>query len=57
LRDAELEGTKVLSILKHKGHDVVTVAPQQIVSWVVRVLSENRGSGSISAALSGKVIG
>jgi CBS domain-containing protein len=35
-------GTKVSSILKHKGHDVVTVAPQQTVSWVVRVLAENR---------------
>ena len=22
-------GTKVASVLKHKGHDVVTVAPQQ----------------------------
>jgi CBS domain-containing protein len=35
-------GTKVSSVLKHKGHDVVTVAPQQTVSWVVRVLAENR---------------
>jgi CBS domain-containing protein len=35
-------GTRVSSILKHKGHDVVTVAPQQTVSWVVRVLAENR---------------
>jgi CBS domain-containing protein len=51
LRDAELMGTKVSAILKHKGHDVITVAPQQTVSWVVRVLAENRSSGSISAAL------
>jgi CBS domain-containing protein len=35
-------GTKVSSVLKHKGHDVVTVAPQQTVSRVVRVLAENR---------------
>ena len=28
-------GTTVSSILKHKGHDVVTVAPQQTVTWVV----------------------
>ena len=35
-------GTKVSSVLKHKGHDVVTVAPQQTVAWVVKVLAENR---------------
>jgi CBS domain-containing protein len=35
-------GTKVSSILKHKGHDVVTVAPQQTVEWIVKVLAENR---------------
>jgi CBS domain-containing protein len=35
-------GTKVSSILKHKGHDVVTVAPQQTVAWVVKVLAQNR---------------
>ena len=35
-------GTKVSSVLKHKGHDVVTVAPQQTVAWVVRVLAQNR---------------
>src|SRR5260370_2013650 len=34
--------TKVSSVLKHKGHDVVTVAPQQTVGWVVKVLAENR---------------
>lgn len=47
-------GTKVSSILKHKGHDVVTVAPQQTLSWVVRVLAENHSSGSISGAFVGK---
>src|SRR5208337_3153133 len=35
-------GTKVASVLKHKGHDVVTVAPQQTVAWVVKVLTQNR---------------
>jgi len=35
-------GTKVSSVLKHKGHDVVTVAPQQTVERVVKVLAENR---------------
>jgi len=28
-------GTTVSSVLKHKGHDVVTVAPHQTVTWVV----------------------
>jgi CBS domain-containing protein len=35
-------GTQVLSVLEHKGYAVVTVAPQQTVSSVVRVLAENR---------------
>lgn len=35
-------GTKVSSVLKHKGHEVVTVAPQQTVTWVVKVLAQNR---------------
>ena len=35
-------GTTVSSVLKHKGHDVVTVAPQQTVTWVVKVLAQNR---------------
>ncbi len=35
-------GTKVSSVLKHKGHEVVTVAPQQTVAWVVKVLAQNR---------------
>ncbi len=35
-------GTKVSSVLKHKGHDVVTVAPQQTVTAVVKVLAQNR---------------
>ena len=35
-------GTKVSSVLKHKGRDVVTVAPQQTVAQVVKVLAQNR---------------
>ena len=35
-------GTTVSSVLKHKGHDVVTVTPQQTVTWVVEVLAQNR---------------
>jgi CBS domain-containing protein len=35
-------GAKVSSVLKHKGHDVVTVSPQQPVAWVVKVLVQNR---------------
>jgi CBS domain-containing protein len=35
-------GTTVSSILKHKGHDVVTVEPQQTVTWIVEVLAQNR---------------
>ena len=35
-------GTKVSSVLTHKGHEVVTVAPQQTVAWVVKVLAQNR---------------
>ena len=35
-------GTTVSSVLKHKGYDVVTVAPQQTVTWVVEVLAQNR---------------
>jgi CBS domain-containing protein len=35
-------GTTVSSVLKHKGHEVVTVAPQQTVTWVVEVLARNR---------------
>ena len=35
-------GTKVSSVLKNKGYDVVTVAPQQTVASVVKVLTQNR---------------
>jgi CBS domain-containing protein len=35
-------GTRVSSVLKHKGHDVVTAAPQQTVAWVVKVFAQDR---------------
>jgi len=35
-------GTKVSSVLKHKGYDVVTVAPHQTIGSVVKVLTQNR---------------
>jgi CBS domain-containing protein len=35
-------GTTVSSVLKHKGRDVVTVAPEQTVTWIVEVLTQNR---------------
>jgi CBS domain-containing protein len=35
-------GTEVSSVLKHKGHNVVTVAPQQTVALVVKVLTQHR---------------
>lgn len=33
---------KVSDVLRHKGHDVVTVAPQQTVASVVKLLTQNR---------------
>jgi CBS domain-containing protein len=35
-------GAKVSSVLKHKGHDVVTVTPEQTVKAVVKVLAQHR---------------
>jgi CBS domain-containing protein len=35
-------GTKVSAVLKHKGYLVVTVAPEQSVASVVKVLTQNR---------------
>jgi CBS domain-containing protein len=35
-------GTKVSSVLKHKGHDVLTVGPEQTVASVVKLLAQNR---------------
>ena len=35
-------GTRVSSVLKHKGHEVVTVAPNQTVTAIVKVLTQHR---------------
>jgi CBS domain-containing protein len=35
-------GTKVSAVLKHKGYLVFTVAPQQTVASVIKVLTRNR---------------
>ena len=35
-------GTKVSSVLKHKGHEVVTVTSDQTVTAIVTVLAKNR---------------
>jgi CBS domain-containing protein len=34
--------TTVSTVLKHKGHNIVTVAPHHTVASVVKVLTENR---------------
>ena len=50
-------GTKVSSVLKHKGHDVVTVAPQQTVVSVVKVLAQNRIGAAPVINEEGQLIG
>ena len=50
-------GTKVSSVLKHKGHDVVTVTPQQTVAWVVKVLTQNRIGAAPVINHEGQLIG
>jgi CBS domain-containing protein len=50
-------GTKVSSVLKHKGHDVVTIAPHQTVAWVVKVLTQNRIGAVPVIDQEGKLIG
>jgi CBS domain-containing protein len=50
-------GTTVSSILKHKGHDVVTVAPLQTVTWVVEVLAQNRIGAVPVVSEGGQLIG
>jgi CBS domain-containing protein len=35
-------GTKVSAVLKHKGYLVFTVAPEQTVASVIKVLTQNR---------------
>ena len=50
-------GTKVSSVLKHKGHDVVTVAPQQTVASVVKVLTQNRIGAAPVISEEGQLVG
>ena len=50
-------GTKVSPVLKHKGHDFVTVAPQQTVAWVVKVLTQNRIGAVPVINVEGQLIG
>jgi CBS domain-containing protein len=50
-------GTKVSSVLKHKGHDVVIVAQQQTVAWVVKVLAQNRIGAVPVINVEGQLIG
>ena len=50
-------GTKVSSVLKHKGREVVTVAPQQTVAWVVKVLAQNRIGAVPVISEEGQLIG
>jgi|SRR5579863_1761216 len=50
-------GTKVSSVLKHKGHEVVTVAPDQTVSAVVKVLAQHRIGAVPVVNEQGRIIG
>jgi CBS domain-containing protein len=50
-------GTKVSSVLKHKGHNVVTVAPDQTVIAVVKVLAQHRIGAAPVVDGRGQIIG
>ena len=50
-------GTKVSSVLKNKGYDVVTVAPHQTVASVVKVLTQNRIGAAPVINEKGQLIG
>src|SRR5580700_3795059 len=49
--------TKVSSVLKNKGYDVVTVAPHQTVASVVKVLTQNRIGAAPVINEEGQLIG
>jgi len=49
--------TKVSSILKHKGHHVVTVAPQHTVASVVKLLTQNRIGAAPVINQEGRLVG
>jgi CBS domain-containing protein len=50
-------GTKVSSVLKHKGHEVVTVAPAETVTAVIKVLAQNRIGAVPVVNEQGRIIG
>jgi CBS domain-containing protein len=50
-------GTKVSSVLKHKGHEVVTVAPDQTVTAIVKVLTQHRIGAVPVVNEQGQIIG
>jgi CBS domain-containing protein len=50
-------GTKVSSVLKHKGHEVVTVAPNQTVTAIVKVLTQHRIGAVPVVDEQGQIIG
>lgn len=50
-------GTKVSSVLKHKGHEVVTVAPDQTVARVVKLLAQHRIGALPVISPDGRLIG
>jgi CBS domain-containing protein len=50
-------GTNVSAVLKHKGRFVVTVAPQQTVASVVKVLTENQIGAAPVINEQGQLIG
>jgi CBS domain-containing protein len=50
-------GTKVSSVLKQKGHDVVSVAPHQTIASVVKVLTQNRIGAAPVINEAGQLIG
>jgi CBS domain-containing protein len=50
-------GTKVSSVLKNKGHDVVSVAPHQTIASVVKVLTQNRIGAAPVINEAGQLIG
>ncbi len=50
-------GTTVSAVLKHKGHNVVTVAPHHTVASVVKLLTENRIGAAPVTNEQGQLVG
>jgi CBS domain-containing protein len=49
--------TKVSAVLRHKGHQVVTVAPDQTIAAVARVLTVNRIGAAPVINAEGRLVG